>query len=40
LPLGPGEARGDILVQIAVDIPKKLTAAQKKLIKQLAQAGL
>lgn len=40
LPDGLGKHRGDILVKIAVQIPKKLTAAQKELIKKLEQAGL
>ena len=32
---GKGGGRGDIYVQIAVDVPKKLTAAQKELVAQL-----
>ena len=40
LPTGPHGSRGDIYVQIAIDVPKKLTAEQKKLIKQLTAAGL
>jgi curved DNA-binding protein len=40
LPAGPHGSRGDIYVQITIDIPKKLTAEQKKLVKQLAATGL
>jgi len=40
LPTGPHGSRGDIYVQIAIDVPKKLTAEQKKLVKQLAATGL
>lgn len=40
LPSRPGGGRGDILVQIIVDVPKHLTTVQKKLIKQLADADL
>ena len=40
LPSGPKGGRGDIYVKIVVDIPKKLTSEQKKLIKQLAEKGL
>jgi curved DNA-binding protein len=40
LPGGPGGGRGDIFVQVAIDIPKKLSAEQKKLVKKLAETGL
>ena len=40
LPVGKTGGRGDIFVKIAVDIPKSLTADQKKLIKELADNGL
>ena len=40
LPSGPKGGRGDIYVKIAIDIPKKLTDEQKKLIKQLVEKGL
>jgi curved DNA-binding protein len=40
LPAGKTGGRGDIYVKIMVDIPKKLTAEQKKLVKELADKGL
>ena len=40
LPTGPKGNRGDIYVQIATEVPKKLTGEQKKLVKQLAEKGL
>ncbi len=40
LPSSSSGLRGDILIQIAVQIPKKLTREQKKLIRQLAETGL
>jgi len=40
LPSGPKGGRGDIYVRIAIDIPKKLTAEQKKIVKELAEKGL
>ncbi len=40
LPAGPHGPLGDILVKIAVGIPKKLNKAQKKLLSELAEAGL
>jgi len=40
LPSGKTGGRGDIFVRINVDVPKHLTSEQKKLIKQLADAGL
>ena len=40
LPAGKKGGRGDIYVKVAVDIPKKLTDEQKKLLKELAGKGL
>jgi curved DNA-binding protein len=40
LPSGPKGGRGDIYVKILVDIPKKLSKEQKKLIQELADNGL
>jgi curved DNA-binding protein len=40
LPAGPHGPLGDILVKIAVGIPKKLNKTQKKLLGELAEAGL
>ncbi len=40
LPAGNTGGRGDIYVKVIVDIPKKLTSEQKKLIKELADKGL
>jgi len=40
LPAGKTGGRGDIYVKVIVDIPKKLTSEQKKLIKELADKGL
>ncbi len=37
---GPRGGRGDIFVRISVDIPKKLTKEQKKLIQELAEKDL
>ena len=35
-----GSSRGDILVKIGIEVPKKLTAEQRRLISQLAETGL
>ena len=40
LPAGPIGTRGDILVKILVQIPKKMNRQQKKVVKELAEAGL
>ena len=40
LPAGKKGGRGDIFVKFLVDIPKKLTNEQKKLIEELAEKGL
>jgi len=40
LPDGPLAPRGNIYVKINIDVPKEITREQKKLIKQLADAGL
>lgn len=40
LPAGPYGPHGDILVKIAVEVPKKLNKAQKKLLHELAETGL
>ena len=40
IPHMKGEGRGDLFVQILVNIPSKLTREQKKLIGQLAETGL
>lgn len=40
LPAGKSGGRGDIYVKVMVDIPKDLTADQKKLVKELAENGL
>jgi curved DNA-binding protein len=40
LPAGKTGGRGDIYVQIAVDVPKKLSKEQENLIKELAEKGL
>jgi curved DNA-binding protein len=40
LPSGPKGGRGDIYVNIAIDIPKKLTDEQKGLLKELGEKGL
>ena len=40
LPAGKTGGRGDIYVKVTVDVPKTLTAEQKKLIKELADAGM
>ncbi len=40
LPSGPLGGRGDLLVKIAIQIPKKLTREQKKVVRQLAEVGL
>ena len=40
LPADNTGGRGDIYVKVIVDIPKKLTSEQKKLIKELADTGL
>ena len=40
LPAGKKGGRGDIYVKFLVDIPKKLSEEQKKIIKELAEKGL
>jgi curved DNA-binding protein len=40
LPSGPKGSRGDIYVKFLVDIPKKLSEEQKKIIQELAEKGL
>jgi curved DNA-binding protein len=40
LPAGKTGGRGDIYVKIAVDVPKKLSREQEKLIRELAEKGL
>lgn len=40
LPAGPDGQRGDLFVQISVEVPKVLSPAQQNLIEQLAQTGL
>lgn len=40
LPAGPLGPRGDLLVRITVEVPKKMTRKQKELIGKLAAAGL
>jgi curved DNA-binding protein len=40
LPAGKTGGRGDIYVKVSVDVPKTLTAEQKKLIQELADKGL
>jgi curved DNA-binding protein len=40
LPKMKGHSRGDLYVTVAVDIPKKLTSEQKKIVKKLAAAGM
>ncbi|MEW6518042.1 MAG: DnaJ C-terminal domain-containing protein [Thermodesulfobacteriota bacterium] len=40
LPAGPHGPHGDILVKVTVEVPKKLNKAQKKLLSELAEAGL
>ena len=40
LPAGRTGGRGDIYVKISVDVPKKLSEEQKKLILELADKGL
>jgi len=40
LPTGPVGRRGNIYVKIMVQIPKKMSREQKKLVKQLAEVGL
>jgi len=40
LPLMDGDANGDLFVRIHVNMPKKLTEDQRRLVDQLAQAGL
>lgn len=40
LPTTPKGSRGDIHVRIAVQIPKKLTAEQKKIVEKLSETGL
>jgi curved DNA-binding protein len=40
LPDGPIAPRGDIMVRIAVAVPKEINEEQKELINKLADAGL
>jgi len=40
LPAGPHGPHGDILVKITVEVPKKVNREQKKLLNELAEAGL
>ncbi|PID72234.1 MAG: integrase [Desulfobulbus propionicus] len=40
LPLGPGAARGDLYVKIAIQIPKELNKEQEELVKALAAVSL
>jgi curved DNA-binding protein len=40
LPAGPKGPRGDLYVRIDLEVPKKLTKAQKQLIKDLQESGL
>jgi curved DNA-binding protein len=40
LPTGPKGPRGDLLVRIAVAVPKELSEGQEDLVAQLAEAGL
>lgn len=40
LPAGKAGGRGDIYVKVTVDVPKKLTKEQEKLVKELADTGL
>jgi curved DNA-binding protein len=40
LPDMKGQKKGDLYVRIQVNIPKKISAEQKKLVEQLAATGL
>ncbi len=40
LPKMKGTSKGDLYVTVSVDIPKKLTSQQKKLVEKLAAAGM
>ena len=40
LPKMQGSDKGDLFVQIHVDIPKDLTSAQKTMVEEMAKAGL
>lgn len=40
LPMMKGSAKGDLFVTVAVDIPKELTAQQKKIVEKLAATGM
>ncbi len=40
LPEMKGHKKGDLYVTVAVDIPKKLTREQKKLVEKLADTGV
>ncbi|MDA3786614.1 MAG: J domain-containing protein, partial [Deltaproteobacteria bacterium] len=40
LPQGPKGPRGDLMVKIHIEVPKKLSAEQEKLLKELQKAGL
>jgi curved DNA-binding protein len=40
LPKMKGHSRGDLYVTVAVDMPKKLTSEQKKIVQKLAATGM
>jgi curved DNA-binding protein len=40
LPLGPHGPRGDLLVQIVIQVPKNISAEQEELLKKLRDTGL
>jgi len=40
LPKMKGQSRGDLYVTVAVDIPKKMTSEQKKIVQKLAATGM
>ncbi len=40
LPMGPHGPRGDLLVQVAIQVPKNISPEQEKLIKELRATGL
>lgn len=40
LPQGPKGPRGDLMVKIHIEVPKKLSAEQEKLLKELQKTGL
>jgi DnaJ-class molecular chaperone len=35
-----GKKKGDLFVQVQINVPKQLTDKQKQLVEQLADAGL